>query len=216
MNSLIVSTVLFLGLLGLIYTVNYLYYRFSPVHSFPSVTTLSARALFEMFIIGVGYFGTLFCLVFFESELGLSHSGYLYIYLCIGILFLFIAAIVGIFRYDKGVWLRRNPKHSRLLLPSWNEGSKNMGVSISRIDDINYGRHVSFSWFDGCFITAGRHRVAFEYYEHYFTTYRTIRKIIYKKEMVFNFKADTVYVIEVLQERQTFRITADTTRKNYL
>ena len=28
MNSLIVSTVLFLGLLGLIYTVNYLYYRF--------------------------------------------------------------------------------------------------------------------------------------------------------------------------------------------
>ena len=103
MNSLIVSTVFFLGLLGLIYTVNYLYYRFSPVHSFPSVTTLSARALFEMFIIGVGYFGTLFCLVFFDSELGLSHSGYLYIYLCIGMLFLLIAAIVGIFRYEKRV-----------------------------------------------------------------------------------------------------------------
>ena len=128
--------------------------------------------------------------------------------------FLLIATIVGIFRYEKRVWLRRNPKHSRLLLPSWNEGSKNMGVSISRIDDINYGRHVSFSWFDGCFITAGRHRVAFEYYEHNFTAYRTIRKIIYKKEMVFNFKADMVYVIEVLQERQTFRITADT--NNYL
>ena len=105
----------------------------------------------------------------------------MYIYLCIGILFLLIAAIVGVFRYDKGVWLRRNPKHSRLLLPSWNEGSKNVGVAISRIDDINYGRHVSFSWFDGRFITAGRHRVAFEYYEYYFTTYRTIRKIIYKK-----------------------------------
>jgi len=102
------------------------------------------------------------------------------------------------------------------LLPSWNEGSKNMGVSISRIDDINYGRHVSFSWFDGRFITAGRHRVAFEYYEYYFMARRYNRKIIYKKEMVFNFKADTVYVIEVLQERQTFRITADTTRKNYL
>ena len=131
-------------------------------------------------------------------------------------LFLSIAAIVGIFRYDKGVWLRRNPKHSRLLLPSWNEGSKNMGVSISRIDDINYGRRVSFSWFDGCFISAGRHRVAFEYYEYNFMARRTIRKIIYKKEMVFKFKADTVYVIEVLQERQTFRITADTTRNNYL
>ena len=41
-------------------------------------------------------------------------------------------------------------------------------------------------------------------------------RLFTKKEMVFNFKADTVYVIEVLQERQTFRITADTTRKNYL
>ena len=112
------------------------------------------------------------------------------------------------------IWLRHNLKYSRLMLPSWNKGLKNLCVSISKIDDIAYGRGVSFSWFDGCFITAGRHRVAFEYYEHHFTAYRTIRKIIYKKEMVFNFKADTVYVIEVLQERQTFRITADT--NNYL
>ena len=114
------------------------------------------------------------------------------------------------------IWLRHNLKYSRLMLPSWNKGLKNLCVSISKIDDIAYGRGVSFSWFDGRFITAGRHRVAFEYYEHNFTAYRTIRKIIYKKEMVFNFKADTVYVIEVLQERQTFRIMADTTRKNYL
>ena len=211
MNSLIVSTVLFLGLLGLIYTVNYLYYRFSPVHSFPSVTTLSARALFEMFIIGVGYFGTLFCLVFFESELGLSHSGYLYIYLCIGILFLLIAAIVGVFRYDKGVWLRRNPKHSRLLLPSWNEGSKNMGVSISRIDDINYGRGVSFSWFDGRFITAGRHKVVFEFYEDRFLSNRNTRNVIYKKVMNFNFRPGMAYVIEAIPERKTFQITQDKT-----
>ena len=216
MNSLIVSTVLFLGLLGLIYTVNYLYSRFSPVHSFPSVTTLSARALFEMFIIGVGYFGTFFCLVFFDSELGLSHSGYLYIYLCIGMLFLLIAVIVGIFRYEKRVWLRHNLKYSRLMLPSWNKGLKNLCVSISKIDDIAYGRGVSFSWFDGSFISAGRHRVVFEFYEDRFLAKRNTRNVIYKKEMDFNFRADTVYVIEVLQERQTFRITADTTRKNYL
>ena len=211
MNSLIVSTVLFLGLLGLIYTVNYLYYRFSPVHSFPSVTTLSARALFEMFIIGVGYFGTLFCLVFFESELGLSHSGYLYIYLCIGILFLLIAAIVGVFRYDKGVWLRRNPKHSRLLLPSWNEGSKNMGVSISKIDDIAYGRGVSFSWFDGSFISAGRHRAVFEFYEDRFLSNRNTRNVIYQKVMSFNFRSGMAYVIEAIPERKTFQITQDKT-----
>ena len=216
MNSLIVSTVFFLGLLGLIYTVNYLYYRFSPVHSFPSVTTLSARALFEMFIIGVGYFGTLFCLVFFESELGLSHSGYLYIYLCIGILFLLVAVIVGIFRYEKRVWLRHNLKYSRLMLPSWDKGFKNLCVSISKIDDIAYGRGVSFSWFDGSFISAGRHRVVFEFYEDRYFSKGNTRNVIYKKEMDFNFRADTVYVIEVLQESQTFRITADTTRKNYL
>lgn len=169
-----------------------------------------------MFIIGVGYFGTLFCLVFFESELGLSHSGYLYIYLCIGILFLLIAAIVGVFRYEKSVWLRHNLKYSRLMLPSWNKGLKNLCVSISKIDDIAYGRGVSFSWFDGSFISAGRHRVVFEFYEDRYFSKGNTRNVIYKKEMDFNFRADTVYVIEVLQERQTFRITADTTRKNYL
>ena len=101
MESLIVSTVFLLGLLGLIYTVNYLYYRFSPVRSFPSVTTLSARALLGMFISGVGYFGTLFCLVSFDSELGLNHSVSLQIYLCIGVFLLLIAAIVGIFDTTK-------------------------------------------------------------------------------------------------------------------
>ena len=150
--------------------------------------------------------------MFFESELGLSHSGYLYIYLCIGILFLLIAAIVGVFRYDKGVWLRRNPKHSRLLLPSWNEGSKNMGVSISRIDDINYGRGVSFSWFDGSFLTAGRHRVVFEFYEERILSRHNMRNDLYKEEIVFNFRAGKVYVIEPLPEERTFRIVEDKTR----
>ena len=216
MKSMAVSVVCIFAILGIIYAINYLFYRFSPFRMLPSIKTLPARSIFGVFIAIFAYFGLLFYFTFPDRETRFLHSGNMYICLLIILTVLLIAAIVGVFRYDKGVWLRRNPKHSRLLLPSWNEGSKNMGVSISRIDDINYGRHVSFSWFDGCFITAGRHRVAFEYYEHNFTTYRTIRKIIYKKEMVFNFKADTVYVIEVLQERQIFRITADTTRKNYL
>lgn len=211
MKSLIVSTVFLLGLLGLIYTVNYLYYRFSPVRSFPSVTTLSARALLGMFISGVGYFGTLFCLVSFDSELGLNHSVSLQIYLCIGVFLLLIAAIVGIFRYDKGVWLRRNPNHSRLFIPSWNEGSKNMGVSISRVDDINYGRGVSFSWFDGRFITAGRHKVVFEFYEDRFLANRNTRNVIYQKVMSFNFRPGMAYVIEAIPERKTFQITQDKT-----
>lgn len=51
------------------------------------------------------------------------------------------------------IWLRHNLKYSRLMLPSWNKGLKNLCVSISKIDDIAYGRGVSFSWFDGRFIT---------------------------------------------------------------
>lgn len=50
------------------------------------------------------------------------------------------------------IWLRHNLKYSRLMLPSWNKGLKNLCVSISKIDDIAYGRGVSFSWFDGSFI----------------------------------------------------------------
>ena len=216
MKSMAVSVVCIFAILGIIYAINYLFYRFSPFHMLPSIKTLPARSIFGVFIAIFAYFGLLFYFTFPDRETRFLHSGNMYIYLPIILTVLLVAVIVGIFRYEKRVWLRHNLKYSRLMLPSWDKGFKNLCVSISKIDDIAYGRGVSFSWFDGCFITAGRHRVAFEYYEHHFTAYRTIRKIIYKKEMVFNFKADTVYVIEVLQESQTFRITADTTRKNYL
>ena len=216
MKSMALSVVCIFAILGIIYAINYLFYRFSPFHTLPSIKTLPARSIFGVFIAIFAYFGLLFYFTFPDRETRFLHSGNMYIYLPIILIVLLVAVIVSIFRYEKRVWLRHNLKYSRLMLPSWDKGFKNLCVSISKIDDIAYGRGVSFSWFDGSFISAGRHRVAFEYYEHHFTAYRTIRKIIYKKEMVFNFKADTVYVIEVLQERQTFRITADTTRKNYL
>ena len=79
------------------------------------------------------------------------------------------------------------------------------------MDDIAYGRGVSFSWFDGSFISAGRHRVVFEFYEDRYFSKGNTRNVIYKKEMDFNFRADTVYVIEVLPERKTFQITQDKT-----
>ena len=214
MKSLIISSVFILAILSVIYAINYLFYRFSPFRMLPSIKTLPARGIFGVIIAIFAYFGALIYFTIFNREINQLCSGNMYIYLPIILTVLLVVAIVGIFRYEKRVWLRHNLKYSRLMLPSWNKGLKNLCVSISKIDDIAYGRGVSFSWFDGSFISAGRHRVAFEYYEHYFTTYRTIRKIIYKKEMVFNFKADTVYVIEVLQERQTFQITADT--NNYL
>ena len=216
MKSMALSVVCIFAILGIIYAINYLFYRFSPFHTLPSIKTLPVRSILGVFIALLGYFGAFPYFIIFNRGISLFNSGNMYIYLPIILTVLLVAVIVGIFRYEKRVWLRHNLKYSRLMLPSWDKGFKNLCVSISKIDDIAYGRGVSFSWFDGCFITAGRHRVAFEYYEYYFMARRYNRKIIYKKEMVFNFKADMVYVIEVLQERQTFRITADTTRKNYL
>ena len=216
MKSMAVSVVCIFAILGIVYAINYLFYRFSPFHTLPSIKTLPVRGILGVFIALLGYFGSFPYFTIFNREVNQLCSGNMYIYLPIILTVLLVAVIVGIFRFEKSVWLRRNPKYSRLFLPSWNAGSKNMCVSISEMDDIAYGRGVSFSWFDGSFISAGRHRVVFEFYEDRFLAKRNTRNVIYKKEMDFNFRADTVYVIEVLQERQTFRITADTTRKNYL
>ena len=216
MKSMAVSVVCIFAILGIIYAINYLFYRFSPFHTLPSIKTLPVRSIFGVFIALLGYFGAFPYFIIFNRGISLFNSGNMYIYLPIILTVLLVAVIVGIFRYEKRVWLRHNLKYGRLMLPSWNKGLKNLCVSISKIDDIAYGRGVSFSWFDGSFISAGRHRVVFEFYEDRYFSKGNTRNVIYKKEMDFNFRADTVYVIEVLQESQTFRITADTTRKNYL
>lgn len=49
-------------------------------------------------------------------------------------------------------------------------------------------------------------------YEHRSLKRRAAHKVIYKKEMEFNFHPGTVYVIEVLPDIQTFRIVEDKTR----
>lgn len=214
MKSMAVSVVCFFAILGIIYAINYLFYRFSPFHTLPSIKTLPVRSIWGVFIALLGYFGAFPYFIIFNRGISLFNSGNMYIYLPIILTVLLVAVIVGIFRYEKRVWLRHNLKYSRLMLPSWDKGFKNLCVSISKIDDIAYGRGVSFSWFDGSFISAGRHRVVFEFYEDRYFSKGNTRNVIYKKEMDFNFRADTVYVIEVLQESQTFRITADT--NNYL
>ena len=216
MKSLIVSSVFILAILSVIYAINYLFYRFSPFRMLPSIKTLPARGIFGVIIAIFAYFGALIYFTIFNREINQLCSGNMYIYLPIILTGMLVAVIVGIFRYEKRVWLRHNLKYSRLMLPSWDKGFKNLCVSISKIDDIAYGRGVSFSWFDGSFISAGRHRVVFEFYEDHFLAKRNTRSVIYKKEIGFNFQPDTVYVIEVLQERQTFQITADTTRNNLL
>lgn len=211
MKSMAVSVVCIFAILGIIYAINYLFYRFSPFRMLPSIKTLPARSIFGVFIAIFAYFGLLFYFTFPDRETRFLHSGNMYICLLIILKVLLVAVIVCIFRYEKSVWLRRNPKYSRLFLPSWNAGSKNMCVSISEMDDIAYGRGVSFSWFDGRFITAGRHKVVFEFYEDRFLANRNTRKVIYQKVMSFNFRPGMAYVIEAIPERKTFQITQDKT-----
>ena len=205
-QSLVGCAVMLLGIKAMIYLCNYIFYRFSPVRSSPDVTTLSGWAM-------VGLFVAFVCpIAFFFCELGGLFSDQLVRTLLPIIVILMVVLPIGIFKYEKRAWLRRNPKHSRLFLPKYNKRVINFGVSISKVDDITYGRGVSFSWFDGYFITAGRHRVTFQFYEYRFLKYRAGHKIIYKKEMEFNFHPGTVYVIEVLPDIQTFRIVEDKTR----
>ena len=205
-QSLVGCAVMLLGIKAMIYLCNYIFYRFSPVRSSPDVTTLSGWAM-------VGLFVAFVCpIAFFFCELGGLFSDQLVRTLLPIIVILMVVLPIGIFKYEKRAWLRRNPKHSRLFLPKYNKRVINFGVSISKVDDITYGRGVSFSWFDGYFIAAGRHRVTFQFYEYRFLKRRAAHKVIYKKEMEFNFHPGTVYVIEVLPDIQTFRIVEDKTR----
>lgn len=212
MKSFIESTIIILGAYGFIYGINKLFYRYSFFHSAPSIKTLSKGGIAWFFLSIIAFFGISMGLAFPGIGFDLLYERGLFVYLSVLMIVLVSVAIVVIFRIEKSAWLRRNPKHSRLFLPKYNKRVRNFGVSISKVDDITYGRGVSFSWFDGYFIAAGRHRVTFQFYEHRFLKRRAAHKVIYKKEMEFNFHPGTVYVIEVLPDIQTFRIVEDKTR----
>ena len=212
MKSFIVSIIIILGAYGFIYGLNKLFYRYSFFHSAPSIKTFSKGGLVWYFLSIIAFFGIFVGLAFSGIGFDLLYERGLFVYLPVLMIVLVSVAIVAIFRIEKSAWLRRNPQYCRLFFPSWNEGSKNMMVSIGKIDDINYGRGVSFSWFDGSFLTAGRHRVEFVFYEERILSKRNMSNELYKKEMNFNFRAGAVYVIEPLPEERTFRIVEDKTR----
>ena len=212
MKSFIVSIIIILGAYGFIYGLNKLFYRYSFFHSAPSIKTFSKGGLVWYFLSIIAFFGIFVGLAFSGIGFDLLYERGLFVYLPVLMIVLVSVAIVVIFRIEKSAWLRRNPQYCRLFFPSWNEGAKNMMVSISKIDDINSGRGVSFSWFDGSFLTAGRHRVEFVFYEERILSKRNMSNELYKKEMSFNFRAGVVYVIEPLPEERTFRIVEDKTR----
>lgn len=212
MKSFIVSIIIILGAYGFIYGLNKLFYRYSFFHSAPSIKTFSKGGLVWYFLSIIAFFGIFVGLAFSGIGFDLLYERGLFVYVPVAMIVLVSVAMVAIFRIEKSSWLRRNPQHCRLFFPSWNEGAKNMMVSIGKIDDINYGRGISFSWFDGSFLTAGRHRVVLEFYEERILSKRNMRNVLYKEEIAFNFRAGVVYVIEPLPEERTFRIVEDKTR----
>ncbi|WP_233251297.1 hypothetical protein [Prevotella sp. oral taxon 313] len=181
MKSFIVSIIIILGAYGFIYGLNKLFYRYSFFHSAPSIKTFSKGGLVWYFLSIIAFFGIFVGLAFSGIGFDLLYERGLFVYLPVLMIVLVSVAIVAIFRIEKSAWLRRNPQHCRLFFPSWNEGAKNMMVSISKIDDINSGRGVSFSWFDGSFLTAGRHRVEFVFYEERILSKRNMSNELYKK-----------------------------------
>jgi len=212
MKSFVEYTLIVLGAYGVVYGINYLFFRLSPVHSFPSVLSLPMRSIIGLLGAFIGFIGIFFYFILDYHEAESFFLGNLFLYMPIILIVLLVLLIIVIFKFEKGAWMRHNPKHSRLFLPLENKKAINMGVSISMIDDIKYGRGVSFSWFDGYFIAAGRHRVTLEFNEVGVLKRRNMRKVVYTKEMEFNFQSGVVYVVETVIERQTFCITRDVMR----
>ena len=133
MKSFIVSTIIILGAYGFIYGINKLFYRYSFFHSAPSIKTLSKGGIAWFFLSIIAFFGISMGMVFSRIGFDLLYERGLFVCLPVLMIVLVSVAIVAIFRIEKSAWLRRNPQHCRLFFPSWNEGAKNMMVSIGRL-----------------------------------------------------------------------------------
>ena len=83
------------------------------------------------------------------------------------------------------------------------------GVSIRSIDDINNGHGVSFSWINGRFIAAGKHKVTFQFYTYQKFNRYAAMNIVYTKDITMEFLPGAVYIVEARSGNKNFRITRD-------
>ena len=88
------------------------------------------------------------------------------------------------------------------MLPSWNKGLKNLCVSISKIDDIAYGRGVSSHGLMDLLFLQEDTELCLNSMEDRFLSNRNTRNVIYQKVMSFNFRSGMAYVIEAIPERK--------------
>ena len=208
-QSLFIVSTAFI-LLAVVY---FLVFHFSPFHSYPSIATLRPKAIVA--ILGGTFFAVavMFLGIAYDHELWQlfpNHfSIYMPLHICWVVLILLTGWICLVFRFEKRVWLRRNPKFGRLLLQAVNRTMQIEGVRIADVDGITYGQGVSFSWFDGRYLAVGKHKITLEFY-----IYKKFRRyvpmaLVYSKNFTIEVLPGAVYHVEARPERRDFRITRD-------
>ena len=213
MESFVELIFVLLGAFALVILVFNLIFECSPIRSFPSMTTLPVRSrlgiLAATFLTAV----SIVLSVCYDRELqqlfpNFFEYGIFPVAPLIAVILL-SCLICLIFKYEKNVWFRCHPKRSKLILQAVNHMFQTEGVSILSIDDINNGHGVSFSWINGRFIAAGKHKVTFQFYTYQKLERYADMKIVYTKDITMEFLPGAVYIVEARSGNKDFRITRD-------
>ena len=191
MESFVELIFVLLGAFALVILVFNLIFECSPIRSFPSMTTLPVRS--------------------YDRELQQLFPNFFEIFPVAPLIAVILLSclICLIFKYEKNVWFRCHPKRSKLILQAVNHMFQIEGVSIRSIDDINNGHGVSFSWINGRFIAAGKHKVTFQFYTYQKLERYADMKIVYTKDITMEFLPGAVYIVEARSGNKDFRITRD-------
>lgn len=216
MESFVEHTFVILGAYALITLPFFLIFLHLPFRSLPSMLTLPVRSILAILAVAICITAGIFMSFNYGVELR-QHFSSIFPYrqtpfLPLVAMPLLEILISIIFKYEKSAWLRLHPERSRLILQAVNRTFQVEGVSISSIDDLNNGRGVSFSWFDGRFIAAGEHKVTFQFYVYSKLKRHAPMHVIYTKNITMRFIPSAVYIVEACPENETFHITRDTKR----
>nr|WP_314686381.1 hypothetical protein [uncultured Porphyromonas sp.] len=211
MESFVELIFVLLGAFALVILVFNLIFECSPIRSFPSMTTLPVRSRLGILAATLLTPVSIVLLICYDRELQQLFPNFFEIFPVAPLIAVILLSclICLIFKYEKNVWFRCHPKRSKLILQTVNHMFRIEGVLILSIDDINNGYGVSFSWFNGRFIAAGKHKVTFQFYTYQKLERYADMKIVYTKDITMEFLPGAVYIVEARSGNKNFRITRD-------
>ncbi len=211
MESFVELIFVLLGAFALVILVFNLIFECSPIRSFPSMTTLPVRSRLGILAATLLTPVSIVLLICYDRELQQLFPNFFEIFPVAPLIAVILLSclICLIFKYEKNVWFRCHPKRSKLILQAVNHMFQIEGVSIRSIDDINNGHGVSFSWINGRFIAAGKHKVTFQFYTYQKLERYADMKIVYTKDITMEFLPGAVYIVEARSGNKNFRITRD-------